>query len=320
MGNGKFWAVAIIATILVGAGLAETLGFIDLTPVWPPPFPGQDGKPVFKVVDGISDAAFSPADASVKMYDPGIIVSMPGGNVQPFSLIDACSESPDGEFTSTASVLIGKVIYVYISGTNYYTAGFFVTVPDLASGTSGECESVILKVYPNSGTIGNDIAAMFTSGGVEIDSTSTTSNVSFGAASYKLDLTAADGYGFGNNNYVDPETGYLYVGTFAVFSLDLTTARATITSAHIPSWGHFTISSIEYWILLVPGGQIINDDDIAGDGTVTLNLEIDVTVGVASAALDIEFYTVRRIDQMIQGSFGTSYEADDIDDLYLNTS
>lgn len=308
----------LLVLLLVGTGVvaAEYFGFIDLNPTWPPQLPGNDGKPVFKVVDGISDAAFSPADASVKIYDPGAVMSMPSANVAPFDFIDTCSETPDGEFTSTASVLIGKTIYVYISGTNYYTVGYFVTVPDLAAGTSGECESVTLKIYPNSGTIGNDISAMFISAGAEVDS-GTGNNVTFGSASYRLDLTAADGYAFGNNNYVDPETGYLYVGTFVVLSLDLSTARATITSPH--TLHHYTISSVEYWVMGVPGGQIINDDDVDDDGTVSLDMTIDVTVG-ADGALDIEFYTVRRVDQILQGSFGTSYENDDIDDLHLETS
>ncbi len=313
----KFQALLLIGC--VGLGLLFT------SPVWVPIIisifgvqpPVVTAIPVFKIIDGCTDAVFSPADASVKIYDPHGLTSMPAADVPAFDLIDTLSETPDGEFTATRALPVGAWIYVYATGTNWYTAGWFLQVNPLGPGTSGEAIAETLKMYENSGTITADISGMLVSGGVEIDGDDATNNVTFGSASYRLDLTAAENYAFAYNDYVDPTTGYLYKGTIVVLDLDLTTARCTVTGASI--FEHFTIGTHEYWVLSVP--QFWNDAEYSDDGTYSLHFTIDVSVG-ADDAMDIGYHVARRPSQIKQASFGTDYENNDdkLDNLNFATS
>lgn len=305
----------IILVILVGAFVTYPMWSPFLAPVIPPT--GGDAIPVFKITNIATDAAFSAAP-TVKIYDAGGLTSMPTSDLPgPMDYLDTLSETPDGEFTATIALPVGMWIYLYATDTNAWNFGGFYQVPPLRAGTTGESEPIIVRVAYNSGTITSDISGMLVSGGVEVDGQDATNNVTFGAASYRLDLTVAANYGFAGTTYIDPATGYLYEGGIVVLDLDLTTARCTVTGSGIIN--HFTISSHEYWVFRLP--QFINDNDIDDDGTYSLSFTIDVTVG-ADDAMDVGYFYTRRPSQISQASFGTDAENNDdnLDNLNFATS
>ena len=223
----------------------------------------------------------------------------------------------DGEFTGTIALPVGMWVYLYVTETNAFNFGGFYQIQPLRAGTTGESEPILVQIVYNSGTLANDMSAMLVSGGVEVDGQEATTNCSFGAASYRLDLTVAENYGFASANYVDPATGYLYQGGFVVLDLTTTTARCTVTGAGIID--HFSIGSHEYWVFDLP--QFINDADITDDGTISISFMMDVTVG-ADDAMDVGYYDARRPSQISQASFGTDVEAngDNLDNLNFETS
>lgn len=284
-----------------------------LTPLTPP---GGEVTLMVQVVDGISDAVFSPADASVNYYRPTdpADVNKVGVDIEPMALIGAGSESPDGEFTSSATGIEGEWVYIYTSGTNYYTKGVWRQVPYvLHQGITTEAVLESIKVYPNTGPLAADVSLLITTGGVEKDNST---NFPTGVNDYRIEITATSAYAFGNEGYIDPETGYWYQGGFLVFDLDLTTARGEITSSDLlpGALGHFTISSHEYWVFHV--GQVVNDDDISGDGTKIITLTLDNQVAAANC-LDIGIYVSRRPSYISSASFGTNYEADSLTDVHF---
>lgn len=316
MGNQKYWALGLIVVLVVLAGVTY--------PIWsewfllPIPEPlGPDVIPVFKITNIADDSAFSTAP-TVKIYDAGGLTSMPDHDLPgPMLYLDTLSETPDGEFTATISLPVGKWIYLYATDTNAWNFGAFYQVPGPREGTTGEAKPIAVRVAYNSGTITSDISGMLVSGGVEVDGDDATNNVTFGSASYRLDLTVAEGYGFAGTTYLDPATGYLYIGGLVVLDLDLSTARCTVTGDGIIE--HFTIGTHEYWAFGV--SQFINDAQIDDDGTHSLTFTIDVTVG-ADDAMDVGYFYHRRPSQIRQASFGTDQENNDdkLDNLNFATS
>jgi hypothetical protein len=305
----------LILVVLVGAFITYPLWSPYLTPVLPPP--GIDVIPVFKITNTATDAAFSAAP-SVKLYDAGGLTAMPTSDLPgPMDYLDTLAETPDGEFTGTMSLPVGMWVYLYATDTNAWTFGGFYKIPGPREGTTGEAKPIQVRVAYNSGTITSDISGMLVSAGAEVDGQDATNNVTFGSASYRLDLTVAENYGFAGTTYIDPATGYLYEGGIVVLDLDLTTARCTVTGANIIN--HFTISSHEYWVLRV--AQFINDADIDDDGTYSLSFTIDVSVG-ADDAMDVGYFYTRRPSQISQASFGTDAENNDdnLDNLNFATS
>lgn len=312
----KLQAGLLIVTIVGGLALTSPLWVPWVLSLFGQPPPVGNAIPVFKLTNICDDTAVTAAP-SVKIYDARGMTTMPSADIEPFLYLDTLAETPDGEFTATISLPIGMWIYLYVTETNAFNFGGFYQVQPLRAGTTGESIPISLQIAYNSGTLANDMSAMLVSGGVEVDGQDATANVTFGASSYRLDMTVAEGYGFASKNYVDPATGYFYRGGFIVLDLDLTTARCTVTGSNI--FEHFTIGTHEYWA--IGFDQFINDAQVEDDGTYGTSVTIDVSVG-ADDAMDLGYYDARRPSQIKQASFGTDIEAngDNLDNLNFATS
>lgn len=310
--------------ILVGVIIAVLIGAVTY-PMWSPylglfptgPLPGPVGGQVTLMVqlqNGNDDTAVSPSGISVKFYKwPYHLYGeqIPNTNIAALESIGAGTETPDGEFSSSATTAEGSWVYIYItdSGSTFQTTGAIRFVPFvLQEGISREAVLDPVVVWPRSATSADDIAPLITSGGAEVDNSS---NWAFGENDYRFEFAVSSGKSWGTGKYIDPSTGYLYRGGFIVFAYDITTARMTHVGG--PFYKQVDIGTSRYFIYWVD--QIINDADIANDGIWYMDITIDVTVGDTSNALNIDFYPARRVDLIDSLSFGTSDHDDSTDGL-----
>lgn len=274
--------------------------------------------PVLKITDKCTDAVFTPADASVKLYDPKGCTSVAHywslyPNVA-MDFLDTLAESPDGEYTASKDQPVGAWRYAFLSGTGYYTKGLFFQVPKLRAGTTGEAEALLVTVTPATAATGSaaDVSIMFTTSGAEVDNTT---NIAAGITTIKIDLTATSAKGYGSEGYIDPTTGYKYTGGFIAFDLTTTTARCIITGGPL-LLPRFTIGSHDYWVWEF--GQIVNDAQVPEDGTASFTIVFDNQAAGADA-LDVGLYYSQRYELIGAGSFGTSHieKADNMLDIHL---
>jgi hypothetical protein len=297
--------------------LALVVGFVTY-PIWSPylsiPYqpPVQIGGQVtlmVNLIDADDGSAVSPAGISVNFYEWTYGAGIPNDNIEPLTAIGPATETPDGEFTSSATTAEGSWVYVFIedSGDTFYTTAAIRQVPFvLQQGISREAILDPIEVNPRTATSSDDVSIMVTSAGAEIDNSSAWA---FGANDITVDVTASSGVSWGANRYIDPATGYLYYGGLLIFEYDLSTLRVVNT-------GGALLNTIEYGTTtyyIYEVGAILNDADVAGDGTWTTSISYDCTVG-ANNALDVHLIPFRRADQVNSASFGTSdthYQTDD---------
>jgi len=308
----KLWLKASICIIvLVAAGYVTS-------PIWmtwfqPPGMP--EVVPLVKLTDANDDSACSPAGITVKMYDPHGLMAMPTADVAPFDFLDSLTETPDGEFTGTKTVLQGTWVYFYVTctGYEYYIAGFFAQIPGPRSGTSGEANALGFKMIPSGYTAsvyecgvanyyGDHVSMLLTTGGT---AKTNATNLPTGTYNYDLAVTAASGYGFGYAGHIDPETGYYYRPAAVILDLDITTARGILTSSSL--FDHFVIGVHEYWCLSL--GQLFNDKDITVDGTSHLFFDLNNQAAAADVA-DFILSIGGRPGDFHAGSYGVNCEND----------
>lgn len=315
--HGRPWYhyLAIVIVVLVVIAYAWPL----LSPI----LPGPTGAQVTLMVNGQDandDSAFTPAGASVKMYvwpygglTPAQVTNGFKTDIPALALIGAGTETPDGEYSTSATTAEGSFVYVYItdSGNTYYTCGVVRKVPFVVGeGISREAILDPITVYPRSATPSSDTAILITTGGVEKDNTT---NMADG--DYNVQIAITSGKAYGSAGYIDPATGYSYLPAHLVFDLTITTARMSLTGG--PLFWHGQIGSNEYWCYEI--GQSLNDADITGDGLWQMDATLDVTT-TAADVLDIYWVSGgARYSGVVLGSFGTKdYEkADNMLDVHL---
>jgi hypothetical protein len=293
-----------IVIVLVLAGIAywglflggfENLGLL---------LPGGGGTATLQVQtnDAIGEVVFSPAGASVKVWDKAT------GDDLGALTEDA---SNDGKWTSAYAVPIGSVVVVKVadSGNTYYTRQVERKVNAPAAGVDRVSILDPIKMYPRSATSSSDLAGALTTAGTAVTNAT---GIATGETDILVTLTAASGYTWGGQAYHDYETGKDYLGAFMVWDLTTTTASATITG---PWWEHFSIGSHEYWIFKIP--QIVNDADLAGDGTYSFTITFN-NLAAAVDALDVACYTNAKTEDVMAKTFGTADTGNNSGELWID--
>jgi hypothetical protein len=308
------WLVVVCLMIIIGGA-----GFLLVTKLIPISIEEAGNVlPVMKITDKLTDAVFTPSDASVKLYDPKGCASIAQywsayPNIA-MAFLDTLTETPDGEFTATKDQPVGAWRYGYITGTGYYTKGVFFQVPKARAGTTGESEALLVTVTPGTAATGDaaDVAIYLRNGGATVDNTT---NIAAGVTVLTLTIFATSAKGYGSEGYIDPTTGYFYEGGFIAFDLTTTTARAVITGG-TGAWSKFTIGAHDYWIWVF--GQVVNDAQVPDDGSYAITMTFDNQAAGADA-LDVGVYAYQRHELISSGSFGTSHiaKADNMLDIHL---
>lgn len=298
-GVGAIIVVAFFVWLIFFGGLSFILSFL--------PHSVQYVKLQLQTNDGIAETVFSPAGASVKVWDRDT-----------GSYLGALSEdtSHDGKWDGAFPVLVGSWVLVKVadSGSTYYTNVFERLVPPGEVGVERIGILDPVDVYPRSATSASDLTGTMMTAGAEVDNST---GIATSETEIEFSLTAASGKAWGGHAYTDPESGDTYIGAFIVFDLTTTTARATITGSNV--WNHWSVGSHEYWVFTVP--QVINDDDISTDGTYHFTVTFNNLVAAADA-LDIGAY-VNAVDEDVKAtSFGTNdaglAQAEAWIDIHLN--
>lgn len=288
-------------------------------PIWSPtvtqwlsnlpfgPLPQQGGQVKLSVglTDANDDTVVTPAGISVGFYVWDYArygTQIPRMDIAPLAQIGAGTESPDGEFTTSATAQEGSWVYVFIqdSGATFQTTYSIQQVPFvLQQGIDREAILDPIKVNPRSATSADDVAIMITSAGGEIDNQTAWA---FGSNDIEVELAAASGKAWGNAGYIDPSTGYYYMGGLIIFEYDMTTLRISHTGG--PLFKMIEYGTTRYYVYEI-SGPILNDQHISGDGTWSMTTTYDCTVG-ANTALDVYFIPYRRMAQVNSASFGTT--------------
>lgn len=319
--------VIAMAAIILGAFTYPTWG--PMANQWLSNLPfglpqGPTGGQV-KLSVGLTDAddgsAVTPAGISVMFYEwnyGAYGMTIPRYNIDPLVEIGAGTETPDGEFTTSATALEGSWVYVYItdSGNTFQTTYSIQQVPYvLQQGIDREAILDPILVNPRSATSASDVSIMITSGGAEIDNSS---DWAFGSNDISVELSASSGVAWGNRGYIQPSTGYFFLGGLVIFQYDLSTLRVSHTGG--PLYDMIEYGTTRYYIYEI-SGPILNDADISGDGSWEMSLTYDCTVG-ADNATDVYFIPFRRADQVQSASFGTlDWESGDaMEDIDFATS
>jgi len=275
---------------------------------WGALFPASVNPPTPEVTlqvqtnDGIGEAVFSPTNAYVKVWDKATGI-----------FLGALSEDStfDGKWASAFTVPVFTTIVLKVGDTSstYYTTQVERIVGPAAVGVDRISVLDPIDVYPRSATSASDIVGTIMTSGVEVDNST---GIASGETELDFSLTAASGKAWGGIGYWDYETGKEYIGAFLVFDLTTTTARATITGN---IWQHFSIGSHEYWIIRLP--QIVNDADLANDGTYTFSVTFNNLVA-GSAALDIHLGVNAKLEDVLATSFGTNDAGESAAEAWLN--
>jgi hypothetical protein len=295
----KIWTYAVVGIIVL-----VIVGFV--TGIIKLPEGGQlGGQEVALRVqtnDAITEAVFSPAGASVKVWNKATGV-----------FLGALAEdgSHDGKWDSAFYVPVGTWVTVKVedSGSTFHTRVVDRQVMPGASGVDRISVLLPIDVYPRSATDSSDLAgAMFVSGSEITNAT----GIASGTSDIVVMLTASSSKTYGGQAYTDPENPEdYYIGGFMVFALTTTTARATLTGADY----HFAIGSTEYWIYCF--GQITNDDDDDTDGTITFHITFN-NIAAAADALDVDCYDNAKLENVLAGSFGTSDTSGGVGELWID--
>lgn len=319
-GNKKIIAISFVLILGIGAFFTA--------PTWVPIIqsflggvnPAQYVTQPFSIIDGDAHTAWTPAGASVIIYDPHGLTSMPTGDVLPFTLICSCAETPDGVFTATQTLPVGMPIYVYCtdSALAVYNEGVFCKVQAPMSGTTGKANVIGISMWPtdySAGTYecnenhkyGLAVSMILLTGGA---AKTNATNVPTGANSYDLMITALSGYSFGEDPYVDPLTGFYYGAPFVVLQLLTTTARGTCDSANLlASFGG--IGSGLYWYWVLGFTRVNNDASITTDGTYNLWFNMNDQTA-ATDCFAVQIYIGARPSFITSASFGTNQENDNL--------
>jgi hypothetical protein len=301
--------VILLIVIIVGAGV---IVMRYLTPAT------ANVQQVFSITDGDAHTAWTPAGASVSVYDPHGLTSMPSGDVPAFTLIGACAETPDGTFTLTQTLPVDYPIYVYAtdSAVGFYTEGIFCKVQAPMSGTSGKANVVSFSMWPtdySAGTYecnenhryGLAVSMLLLTGGA---AKTNATNVPAGNNAYDLAITALSGYSFGQDPYVDPLTGFYYSSPFVVLRLLTTTGRGTVDSASMwASFGGIGSGLYWYWVLGFP--RVNNDASLTTDGTYNLWFNMNDQTA-ATDCFDVQIFIGARPSYILSASYGTNQEND----------
>ncbi|MDO8056036.1 MAG: hypothetical protein Q6361_04180 [Candidatus Hermodarchaeota archaeon] len=237
-----------------------------------------------------TEAAFSPAGASIKVWDKAT-----------GAWLGSLSEDSthDGKWDSAYAVPVGAIVVLKIedSADTYYLNQVERMVTAPAAGVDRVSILDPIAMWPRSAIEASDIVGTLMTAGVEVDNST---NIASGETDIMISLTAPANKAWGGIDYHDYESGYDYVGGFMVFDLTTTTARATITG---PIAYHWQIGAHEYWVIKI--GQITNDGDVSGDGTWTTTVRFNNLVAAADA-LDIGLYTNSTVESLLATDFGTS--------------
>jgi hypothetical protein len=252
--------------------------------------------------DGITESVFSPAGAAVKVWDKAT-----GEFLGPLTE-DA---SNDGKWTSAFAVPVKSIIVVHVtdSGNTFYTRQVERIVHAPQAGVDRVSILDPINVWPRSATASDDLAGSLTTAGTAVTNAT---GIASGETDILVTLTASSAKAWGGQAYYDYEAKKEYIGAFMVWDLTTTTASATITG---PYWEHFSIGSHEYWIFKIP--QIINDDDIAGDGTYSFTLTFN-NLAAAADSLDVACYTNAKLEDVMAKTFGTASTGSGTGELWID--
>jgi hypothetical protein len=273
------------------------------------------------LIDADDDSAVSPAGISVIFYEWNYALygaNIPRYNIAPLQQVGAGTETPDGEFTTSATAAEGSWVYIYAtdSGNTFQTTYSIQQVPYvLQQGIDREAILDPILMNPRTATSADDVSIMITSAGAEVDNSS---NWAFGSNDIKVELAASSGNAWGNRGYIDPATGYFFLGGLVIFEYDLSTARVTHTGG--PLYDVIEYGTTRYYVYEI-SGPILNDQHISGDGTWSMTTTYDCTVGGTNVS-DVYFIPYRRADQVESASFGTKdwQSADAMEDIDFDTS
>lgn len=177
----------------------------------PPPQVGGEVTLSVSLIDADDGSAVSPAGISVMFYVWDFArygYTLPTHNIDPMTEIGAGSETPDGEFTTSATTEENSWVYIYItdSGDTFQTTYSIQQVPPvLHQGIDREAILEPVLVNPRSALSRQDVAIMITSEGAEIDNSS---NWAFGQHDITVTLSTTAGNAWGNRGYIDPSTKF----------------------------------------------------------------------------------------------------------------
>lgn len=265
------------------------------------PLPTAQANLRVQTDDAIGETVFSPTNGYVKVWSTTGVY------------LGAMSEdsSHDGKWDGVFPVDVGSSVIIKVGDTDntYYTNQVVRQVTAPAAGVDRVSILEPILMMPRSATSTSDIVGTIMTAGVEVDNTT---GIASGETELLFSLTAASGKAWGGIPYFDYETGKEYLGAFLVFDLTTTTARATITGN---VWKHFSIGAHEYWIIKIP--QIVNDADLANDGTYSFSVTFNNLVA-GSAALDIGLYANAKIEDVLATSFGTNDAGEASAEKWLN--
>jgi hypothetical protein len=149
-------------------------------------------------------------------------------------------------------------------------------------------------LYPHSATPKSDIAIHVQN--VAGSTISNASNVAIGEDTWTVVLSIANDKGWGNA-YYNPQSKKTYIGGLFVVSAD-----PTKFIAYDFTW-KVTYGSTTYYVWEV--GQIRNDGDFAGDGSLTFSFRINALVAGADL-IDGNLYSEVEYDSAHSANFGTS--------------
>lgn len=278
IGGGTLFVTYPMWSPVLGAGLAAIFGGGVPEPV----------KIEVAIEDGLTDAAWSPAGASV------IAFWSEGGEARSNTL----AETPDGTFTSTARILEFTPVTLLIkdSGSGVWTRAVDIIVPNINTlGVTDPTSNVgTILMYPHSATTADDISlTMLDSAGAIV---SNASAIGTGEDTIQVVLSIAADKSWGNN-YYDPQTMKTYIGGLFVLSCD-----PTKLNVYDFDWT-VTYGSVAYWVWEV--GALANDGDYAGDESLTFFFRINA-LSAGASAIDINFYPEVEYPSAHSGSFGTS--------------
>ena len=228
------------------------------------------------------------ADGVVDVGEGGI--NSEGSEVESITLVS-------GTATSGRTYWTGSSIRIQTHCTGMYVTEEDRIVPDLGPfDTSVPVSTInVWDVYTTATGAANDQGA---------NSLATSSDYNYTTSGTTLTMTVrltitAGGEGFGQERYIDWDTGYEYTGPFCSIAVDNTDTDLVFDA----STYDFTEERGGYLYYIVYLEPFFNDNDVTSDGFISFNVVIDI---LGAGDFDVNFYDYIRQDNFDAYSFGSA--------------
>lgn len=202
-----------------------------------------------------------------------------------------------GTGTSSRTYWTGSSIRIQTHCTGMYVNEVDRIVPDLGEfDTSVPVSAVsVVDIYTSATAAANDqnAASLATASDYNYTTSGTTLTMTV-----RLSITAG-GEGFGQERYIDWDTGYEYTGPFCAIVVDNTDTDLVFDASTYDSTEERG-GKLYYIVNLEP---FFNDDDVSSDGFISFNVVIDI---LGAGDFDVQFFDFIRQDNFNAYSFGTA--------------